>query len=608
MRNKKTLRILSLLGISSILAVSASSCLGVKQIIKSKSNESNKPVDNSDNKTDINKDKTNTSTTEDLNNKNNDSKNDSGESNIHNNGEENFSSEGDEGSAEVNNIEDVMSARSALNALIVTKSSELSKYELYGKIKTTLESSFNTASMVKENSQATLSELNEAKTALQTAIDTAASSKTTFDNQHNDLIMAFNSLDQLLKNTNINTIETDTKYSFIKTELTPKFTAARNTISQGYQKDGLSKDEIERNKTEIQNSVHMFESTYKSNADELDNGKLFEIKDENFKGTFTNNNNNYNDNSKVMNIFSANADLNFKYASRQVFLPSAQSGSNGTWSNLEKQNWIWKLNGTDAKYEFSFMNYASNSLKLIFPYKIYSNTNRIVGNSNQNVQLSIKLNEQDVQASFTDARSDSISLAQIQLSNVRFGENKLTFSVPNNKVNPVIGNMYILSNNNNLNTVVNNLNSQVNENGLIKIHLVSAIGGSTSFKTYFHRISTSTTQTHDVLMRIGKYQNNNDKPKYTLPVWIPQGQEGNYNFGFTYNTTESNASAKIKHNNNEITISSITATEANEVKTIDPSTNSTMKLNLSAGWNNITLFNDGGKFPNLEYLLLKRAQ
>ncbi|SYV95209.1 Mycoplasma haemagglutinin, partial [Mycoplasmoides gallisepticum] len=83
---------------------------------------------------------------------------------------------------------------------------------------------------------------------------------------------------------------------------------------------------------------------------------------------------------------------------------------------------------------------------LYFPYKLVK--------SDDSVGLQYKLNNNnpvalnfgaEANANGPAASVDNINVAKVNLANLNFGENTIEFSVPMNKVAPMIGNMYITS-------------------------------------------------------------------------------------------------------------------------------------------------------------------
>ncbi|QEX46123.1 FIVAR domain-containing protein [Mycoplasmoides gallisepticum] len=113
---------------------------------------------------------------------------------------------------------------------------------------------------------------------------------------------------------------------------------------------------------------------------------------------------------------------------------------------LTDVSWIYSLSGTDVKYTFSFNYFGPSMAYLYFPYKLVK--------SGDSVGLQYKLNNNnpvalnfgaEANANGPAASVDNINVAKVNLANLNFGENKIEFSVPMNKVAPMIGNMYITS-------------------------------------------------------------------------------------------------------------------------------------------------------------------
>nr|AAB50154.1 haemagglutinin [Mycoplasmoides gallisepticum S6] len=113
---------------------------------------------------------------------------------------------------------------------------------------------------------------------------------------------------------------------------------------------------------------------------------------------------------------------------------------------LTDVSWIYSLSGTDVKYTFTFNYFGPSMAYLYFPYKLVK--------SDDSVGLQYKLNNNnpvalnfgsETNANGPAASVDNINVAKVNLANLNFGENTIEFSVPMNKVAPMIGNMYITS-------------------------------------------------------------------------------------------------------------------------------------------------------------------
>ncbi|MDC4182467.1 hypothetical protein [Mycoplasma bradburyae] len=507
---------------------------------------------------------------------------------------------------------DTTEAKNKLKEVISKKDEKLAMYADYSVIKGELEKAYSTAELVSKKDNATEEELTDAKNKLEEAIKKANSDKNKFDADNNELINEYSSLKELLNNSDIKAIESEAKYSFVKQELTPKLESAKLLISEGYQKNGLNKEELLNKKEELTNELTNFNSLYKQNIEQYYNGKSFVIDSEKIQ-TNKDYTDNHNDNEKTNNIYSGNVNLDWKYSERRV------KKTDGNWMNLNGSKWIYNLNGNSAKYEFEFTNYAKESLKLIFPYKIMRNQYK------NDYALDIFLNGVKITTQLAYRGVQYISLAEIELNNLKFGKNKLTFSVPVGKKNPLIGNMYLLSDDSKIKDVIYQLNGQTdNENGIISVDLSKAIGGSTSFLTKFETINYHEKE-HIILKNIGKFNVSSSQytAQYTVCIYV--SEQGEYNVGLTYNSnawselylstfnsnendTLTRASGLIKIKN-ESGFNNILTTEQDKIKKINPEISqlNTLKINLKQGWNNIVIGKNDRVSPYIESILFKKV-
>ncbi|MES3497618.1 FIVAR domain-containing protein, partial [Mycoplasmoides gallisepticum] len=99
-----------------------------------------------------------------------------------------------------NSAQQLSAAKTALTNLLNDQTEKVGLYNDYAKIKDQLAKAYTAAKEISDKSDATLQEVNNAKTTLETAITTAANSKTSFDEKNPKLIKAYNALKQTLKN------------------------------------------------------------------------------------------------------------------------------------------------------------------------------------------------------------------------------------------------------------------------------------------------------------------------------------------------------------------------------------------------------------------------
>ncbi|MDC4183017.1 hypothetical protein, partial [Mycoplasma bradburyae] len=503
----------------------------------------------------------------------------------------------------------VSEVRNQLKVLLDKKDNELAKYSLYLDIKAKLSQAFESADAAEKNKQATLEQLQKQKADLEKAISDAITSKTSFDSANAMLINSFNELKTFVETTKaseINEINEKPEYAFVKELMSPIIMEVNSIISKGYQENGLTSQSISDKKTQLENKLNDFNESYRANIAEFSSGLSLPINDTNIMSEKNNNNN--ESMNQTNNIYSANVNLDWKYGQRRFKKDSA-------WSNIENSKWIYKLEGNSAKYEFKFNNYVSKNLKLIFPYKIMRNDEK------PQTELKVEFNDSVIESSLIYHDVNRIDLAVLDLKNAIFGENKLTFSVPDNKKNPLIGNMYIISDASKMKDAIYKLNGQTDEDdGIIKIDLSKAVGGSTSYLTRFESINYS-NKDYILLKNTGKFGVN--FAQYTFGVYVSEA--GEYNVGLTYNSdtwTELYLSILNDENNGNLTTASgfikiknegsfnnLYTTDGVKIKRIDPSQSeiNTLKVNLKQGWNNLVIGKAGKISPSIESILLKKV-
>ncbi|SYV94441.1 lipoprotein and hemagglutinin (VlhA) family protein, partial [Mycoplasmoides gallisepticum] len=120
---------------------------------------------------------------------------------------------------------ELAAAKTALTTLLNGQTEKVGLYNDYAKIKDDLVKAYTAAKEISDKSDATLQEVNNAKTRLETAITTAASSKTSFDEKNPELIKAYNALKETLKNEKSN----------LDSVMTAEFAAIKNNLDSLYQ-------------------------------------------------------------------------------------------------------------------------------------------------------------------------------------------------------------------------------------------------------------------------------------------------------------------------------------------------------------------------------------
>ncbi|MDC4183540.1 hypothetical protein [Mycoplasma bradburyae] len=191
MKNKKSiLKIITLLGVGSIVALSAASCNGIK--LSEKSNHDSE---------------TNTNPKNESNNK---------------------ITPSDNVSILINK------ARTELSNIIKTKENTINLYNDYSLIKKELTSAYESAEAIKNSEESTEKELNDAKDSLKASINKAQTDKKTFDLDNVDLLNSYIQLKTLVTNkNNIVSSNIEYKYNGLKSIIKSHYVVAEIIINKG---------------------------------------------------------------------------------------------------------------------------------------------------------------------------------------------------------------------------------------------------------------------------------------------------------------------------------------------------------------------------------------
>ncbi|MFN3044955.1 hypothetical protein ACK3C2_03970, partial [Mycoplasmoides gallisepticum] len=162
-------------------------------------------------------------------------------------------------------------------------------------------------------------------------------------------------------------------------------------------------------------------------------------------------------------------------------------------------SWIYSLSGEGTKYILDFTYYGPSTAYLYFPYKLVN------ASDESKLGLEYKLNDaaQATAITFGDGEAtngktptvNDINIAKITLTDLKFGENKIEFSIPTTsgsettKVAPMIGNMYLTSDSEKVNDIYNDIfgNSAIAENNsqkTISIDLLKGYSLAAGWSTY----------------------------------------------------------------------------------------------------------------------------
>ncbi|MDC4163491.1 hypothetical protein LNO75_02735 [Mycoplasma sp. T363T] len=511
MKNKKSiLKIITLLGVGSIVALSTASCAGVKlSETKLSLISPNQPSEPNPSNPEPTKSTMN------------------GESNP-----------------------SLVAIRDELNNLIRSENQNISLYDDYSLIKQKLQNAYNSAKSIDGNSESSIDDLKKAIADLQKAITDSTLAKTSFDTDNMQLLSAYNALKITIKNKETNDLSyiNNPKYIAIKNELDLLYQSAQNIISKTLQSSDLTKDIIENSK----NSIESFISTIQNKKDNIDNYssfKKFVITSTGFHGDFAKNREQAL-NNKLVGFSSNLGTFDYRFARRNI-----ENVSNS--NELTDVSWIYSLdtatgdNKEKAKYSLQFEYYGGSSATLYIPYKSF-----LTSQNNNNIGLQYRLNNSDDWIDITNlvnnATIDDVKVLEFDLTNLKFGNNTIDFSVPEQKTIPALGNFYLTlpkteeSKNKIYNDIFGNEVNSSNPNE-IKINFSKGYGLANKSITRIYKINAAINgngQAEDnyVLGYLGGSDNTNDNTVtsiryYTFYVNAPS--EGLYEISGIYNSGES---------------------------------------------------------------------
>ncbi|WP_434340583.1 hypothetical protein [Mycoplasmoides gallisepticum] len=619
-----------------------------------------------------------------------------------------------------NSAQQLASAKTALTTLLNGQTEKVGLYNDYANIKDKLVKAYTAAKEISDKSDATLQEVNNAKTKLETAITNAANSKTSFDEKNPELIKAYYALKETLKNekSNLDSVMA-AEFAAIKNNLDSLYQTAKTLVEGTLQPKMGNSPQVEvvtEANTNISNAVLKLDG-WKTNANTLATSFVKEVLVKNkLTGIDTTNNQEQPGNysfvgySVDVTTGSNNARPNWSFAQRKVWT-SETARNNGSTDLVANPtvptdvSWIYSLTGQGAKYTLEFNYYGPSTGYLYFPYKLVKESDKNM------VALQYSLNEATTptavefkaatetqpaaagqqsstgstgeqpssQASPAAPKSssttvpssqptaaasettkepnsavqpmpetttmneaptiDGINIAKVTLTDLKFGQNTLEFSVPSDKVAPMIGNIYITSNDQNQRKIYNEIfGNTSNDSTSVTVDLLKGYSLASGWSTYvgeFKRLTgvnqtASDSQTSAPSYLVGfiagagqRTVNNVSNiirnpniagEQRTLAIYVNAPSDGQYGISGTYISNTSNRSLKFQTGSddaNSVTITVKAKTAWTELQTFNTSdmmvvqNNQTRTLDLKQGLNKIVISgsNDTPFIGNLTFTL-----
>ncbi|QEX45738.1 FIVAR domain-containing protein [Mycoplasmoides gallisepticum] len=469
-------------------------------------------------------------------------------------------------------------ARKTLTDLLGTENTNVALYADYANIQSNLSTAYMTAKTASENTSATLDNLRSASTALQAAIDKAASDKRAFDSANQPLVTAYNNLKTTLqsKTTNLEGLS-ENKYSSIKNHLSKLFdagsaiTARTLDPTMGTVPEVMS---VTKANEDIMTAVSKL-TEWKTNADKFNEFVKNPLSKEKLSaGTDSAHN---QEQPANWSFAGYSVDLTTGSTSNSQNLPNWNFAQRKVWTSEGQQigktaivsssvsatdvSWIYSLAGKGTKYTLSFQYYGPDTAFLYFPYKLVKAGEKVGlqyslnGASSKEIQFktvtepqavpaqqgttatnssgsapsaqngqqspsspaSVTPGQTSTQAAETPASSpatsesstsadqtmptattmneaptvDSINVAKVTLTGLKFGKNTIEFSVPtgdSTKVAPMIGNMYLTSNSGSqgkiYNEIFGNTSNSSDNSTSVTVDLLTGYSLASDWSTY----------------------------------------------------------------------------------------------------------------------------
>ncbi|WP_208964627.1 FIVAR domain-containing protein [Mycoplasmoides gallisepticum] len=595
-----------------------------------------------------------------------------------------------------NAAQQLAAAKTALTSLLASKNANVEMYSDYAKIKNDLTAAYTTAETASQNQAATLEQVKNATSTLQAAIDKAASDKKTFDDANAELVTAYNNLKTTLDaQTKTLEGLSGEQFSSINSHLTALYKAGQDLATKTLTPaDGgtIDLEAVKNADKNIKTNISTESLTkWKDNANTFFNGFEKNVLSK-AKLTLASNQSNNNDQPVNYSFVGYSSNVPFTgeknrpiwyFSQRKVWDYTSnnngtivQNASENSIDSLTDVSWIYSLTGEGTKYQLTFNYYGPTTAYLYFPYKL------VKSGDSSSVALQYKLNNgdnqqvefkaattpdsatvtksttapnsgsassggsqgasssarlvaaEDMQANEMNSKPtvSDINVAKVTLSNLVFGQNTIEFSVPDSKVTPMIGNMYLTSSNseNNKNKIYDDIfgNSYVtkeNNSSAITVNLLKGYSLAADSSTYVRQFTNLTNSTQPEENNTSTYlvgfiggrgpRKVNDADKITTPwaikdnrtltIYVNAPTQGEYYISGSY-LTEKDRELKLStdsDSNNSVTITTKGKNNLTTLGTFDTATategdngtpvGTTRTLRLKAGLNKIVIAGGG---------------
>ncbi|WVH36332.1 hemagglutinin [Mycoplasmoides gallisepticum] len=561
-----------------------------------------------------------------------------------------------------NAAQQLADVKAELNTLISSQQAKVSLYEDYAKIQDTLTKAYAAAQAVLDKTDSSAQNLKDAKTTLETAISAADTAKTEFNKTHKALVTSYAELKtNLSKQDETLSPFAELQFQGIKNHLTALYTAGTAVVKMKLQSvDGMVLDATKvnnANKAIIDATNSKLLMDQKNNANDL--GTMF-VKQILSKSSVLTNENvaveehaqpvNYSFVGYSVDIHGTDNDTppSWNYTKRTVFtvggsLVENQNGENGN-KPLTDVSWVYSL-GASNKYSLKFSYFGPSTGYLYFPYKLVKADQAgkigleysLNGGAKGALQFAASVSATDDAAgethtmptettTTTPANSDmvnpapavnDIKIAKVTLSELKFGDNTIEFTVPDQKVAPMFGNFYLTSNANNSEMIYNDIFGNSLSNDTVTVNVLKGYNLASDYSTYFAEYKNMTVDgkdlgNHYLIGFIGGNNNrswNNDKgtpmnspvntgSNRTFTLFVNAPQNGDYYVGGVYRTSN-NRTLKLwttSETENFVQFNNLNSGTNAPLKTFDSKTinmsnvlNNKKTIKLKKGLNKITL-------------------